>query len=244
MKKTILTLFVCLSCIMIAKADRLNPSVVDTLPKRIINGLEVIPIRTTYKSGEIFWKLRASEFNKCFQKFESKYPGGINYSSESRETVDAIYDWQDHIWETVVPADIKALEGVDIMLFVDKGGHIFTADFSMTDEVFQKLNTLPQNTLKNLYHNLIKEKCKTIKDVEIHALEWDNEFNKRLIWAICGSKGIGKEYVTMNLSWYAYDLYGTSNSRKVLEMPREEIEKIHERMRRKMQEKTESRKNN
>ena len=44
MKKIILTLYVCLSCIMIANA-RWNPSVVDTLPKRVINGLEVILIR-------------------------------------------------------------------------------------------------------------------------------------------------------------------------------------------------------
>ena len=60
MKKIILTLYVCLSCIMIANA-RWNPSVVDTLPKRVINGLEVILIRETYESGNIFWTLRVSD---------------------------------------------------------------------------------------------------------------------------------------------------------------------------------------
>lgn len=43
MKKIILTLFVCLSCIMVANAE--YPHVVDTLPKRIVNGLEIIPVK-------------------------------------------------------------------------------------------------------------------------------------------------------------------------------------------------------
>lgn len=214
MKKTILTLFVCLSCIMIAHARR-NLSVVDTLPKRIINGLEVIPIRTTFQTGEIFWKLRASDFNQCFRQFESKYPGGINYTLESREIVDALFDWQDHIWEKIVPAAVKALKGINIMLFVDKEGHVFTADFSMPDEVFQNLNSLPRNTLKNLYHSLIKENCKTIQNVEFHTLDWDNEFNRRLIRAVCGSKGMGKEYVTITLSWGIYNVFGTGNPEKL-----------------------------
>ena len=47
MKKIILTLFICLSCIIVANA-RLYPHVVDTLLKRVVNGLEVIPVRTTY----------------------------------------------------------------------------------------------------------------------------------------------------------------------------------------------------
>lgn len=225
MKKIILTLFVCLSCITMANA-RLNPSVVDTLPKRVINGLEVIPIRTTYESGDVFWKLRCSDFNKSFQKFESKYPGRINYKNESRETVNAIYDWQDHIWETIVPTEIKTLEGIDITLFVDKGGHVFTADFSMENEVFQKLSTLPQNTLKNLYHNLIKEKCKKIKDVEFYHLDVNNEFDRSTLWSVCGSKGFGKEYITIRLSYYLYNQYGTSNLHKILAMPMEEVERI------------------
>ena len=82
MKKIILTLYVCLSCIMIANA-RWNPSVVDTLSKRVISGLEVIPIRTTYESGGVYWKLRASDFKDYFVRFESKYPGAINYNLNS-----------------------------------------------------------------------------------------------------------------------------------------------------------------
>lgn len=101
------------------------------------------------------------------------------------------------------------------MLFVDKEGHVFTADFSMSDDVFQNLNTLPRNTLKNLYHSLIKENCKTIKKVRFHTLDWDNEFNRRLIWAVCGSKGMGKEYVTITLSWAIYNVFGTGNPEKL-----------------------------
>ena len=71
MKKIIITLFVCLSCTMIANAQW-YPYVVDTLPKRVINGLEVIPIRKTYESGEFYLRFRVSDFKECFQRFESK----------------------------------------------------------------------------------------------------------------------------------------------------------------------------
>ena len=149
MKKIILTLSVCLFCIMVANA-RLYPHVVDTLPKRVVNGLEVIPVRTTYKnSGEIYWKLRISDFEKCFQRFESKYPGGMNYNLNSAEVNQAIYNWQDKLWE-IYPPEMKALEGVDLKLFVDKDGHVFAVEFSMSDETFQKLEGLPKNTLKKL----------------------------------------------------------------------------------------------
>lgn len=93
MKKIILTLSVCLSCIMVANA-RLYPHVVDTLPKRVVNGLEMIPVRTTYyDSGEIYWDLRVSDFEKCFQRFESKCPGEINYKLNSDEVNQAIAAW-------------------------------------------------------------------------------------------------------------------------------------------------------
>lgn len=235
MKKTILTLFVCLSCIMIANARQETPSVIDTLAKRVINGLEVIPIRTTYEGGTIFWKLRVSDFDKHFQKFESNYPGAIDFSLESRETAGAIGDWKDYVWRTAIPEAIKALEGINIMLFVDKEGHVFTADFSMKDEVFQKLNTLPENTLKNLYQNLIKENCETIKDIEFHSLDTDSESGRILSWAVCGSKGIGKEYITISLYWYVYYVYGTCKP-----LPYEELKKIDE----KMQEREKSKKSN
>lgn len=138
MKKIILTLFVCLSCVMIANARRETPSVVDTLAKRIIGGLEVIPIRKTYESGKIFWKLRISNFKECFQRFESKYPGGVNYNLNTEDVNRAIYDWEDKIWGTIVPAEIRALEDFVVKLFVDKDGRIFTAEFSMWDETFSR----------------------------------------------------------------------------------------------------------
>ena len=208
MKKIILALYVCLSCIMIANARQETPSVVDTLAKRVINGLEVIPIRKTYEGGTIFWKLRVSDFDSHFQKFESKYPGEMNFSLESSETAEAIGEWQDHVWETAVTEAIKALEGFNITLFIDKEGQVFTADFSMKDEEFQKLKTLPENTLKDLYQNLIKEKCETIKDIEFHYLDLNSEFGRITSWAACGSKGLGKEYITIDLFWYVYHVRG------------------------------------
>lgn len=225
MKKIILTLFISLSLIMVANATSWGGSVTDTLPKRVINGLEVTPIRQTYESGEIFWKLRAVDFEKKLQRFNSKYPGAIEHTTTSREMFDAIYNWQDTIWKTVVPEDIKALKGIDIMLFVDKKGHVFTADFSMTNEVFQKLNTLPRNTLKNLYHSLIKGKCKEINEVEFCHLDKDNEFDRSTLWYVCGSGGIGKEYITTKLSWQVYDTYGTSNLYKYFEMEEKKYQK-------------------
>ena len=139
---------------MIANAQW-TPYVVDTLPKRIINGLDVIPIKKTYESGGISWKLRTSDLKDNLQRFESKYPGGINYNLNSDEVNEAICDWEDEIWETIVPAEIKALEEFNIRLLIDKDGRVFTAEFSMPDETFQELEKLSENTLKNLYCNLI-----------------------------------------------------------------------------------------
>ena len=50
----------------------------------------------------------------------------------------AIYDWDDQLWE-IFPPEIKALERFDLTLFVDKNGRVFTVEFSMPDEAFQKL---------------------------------------------------------------------------------------------------------
>ena len=85
MKKIILTLFVCLSCIMVANAE--YPHVVDTLPKRIVNGLEIIPVKKTYEWGGVFWDFRVSDFEKCFQRFKNKCRGEINYALNSSEAV-------------------------------------------------------------------------------------------------------------------------------------------------------------
>lgn len=57
MKKIILTLSVCLSCIMVANAE--YPHVVDTLPKRIVNGLEIIPVKKLM-NGEAFFGILGS----------------------------------------------------------------------------------------------------------------------------------------------------------------------------------------
>ena len=174
---------------MIANA-RWNPSVVDTLPKRVINGLEVILIRETYESGNIFWTLRVSDFKKCFQRFESKYPGGINYNFNSEEVNKSIYDWEDRLWK-IFPSEIKALERFNLNLFVDKNGRVFTVEFSMPDEAFQQLEGFPKNTLKNFYHNLIKEECKTFKKVDFQVLDPDSEGGRQILLDVCGSFGSG-----------------------------------------------------
>ena len=221
MKKIILTLYVCLSCIMIANA-RWNPSVVDTLPKRVINGLEVILIRETYESGNIFWTLRVSDFKKCFQRFESKYPGGINYNFNSEEVNKSIYDWEDRLWK-IFPSEIKALERFNLNLFVDKNGRVFTVEFSMPDEAFQKLEGFPKNTLKNFYHNLIKEECKTFKKVDFQVLDPDSEGGRQILLDVCGSFGSGIEYTTIFLNKSCYDMFGTFSPWR---LPKDEFNRL------------------
>ena len=221
MKKIILTLYVCLSCIMIANA-RWNPSVVDTLPKRVINGLEVILIRETYESGNIFWTLRVSDFKKCFQRFESKYPGGINYNFNSEEVNKSIYDWEDRLWK-IFPSEIKALERFNLNLFVDKNGRVFTVEFSMPDEAFQQLEGFPKNTLKNFYHNLIKEECKTFKKVDFQVLDPDSEGGRQILLDVCGSFGSGNEYTTIFLNKSCYDIFGTFSPWR---LPKDEFNRL------------------
>ena len=197
MKKIILTLLVCLSCIMVANA-RWNPHVVDTLPKRVVNGLEVIPVRTTYNnSGEIYWKLRISDFEKCFQRFESKYPGGMNYNLNSDEVNQAIYDWQDKFWE-IYPPEMKALKDFNLKLFIDNDGRVFAVEFSMPDEAFQKLEGLPENMLKNFYQNLIKQECTVFKELDFHVLNSNKDFDS-------------PKYTTIWLKKDVYDMFGTFN---------------------------------
>ena len=221
MKKIILTLYVCLSCIMIANA-RWNPSVVDTLPKRVINGLEVILIRETYESGNIFWTLRVSDFKKCFQRFESKYPGGINYNFNSEEVNKSIYDWEERLWK-IFPSEIKALERFNLNLFVDKNGRVFTVEFSMPDEAFQQLEGFPKNTLKNFYHNLIKEECKTFKKVDFQVLDPDSEGGRQILLDVCGSFGSGNEYTTIFLNKSCYDIFGTFSPWR---LPKDEFNRL------------------
>ena len=206
---------------MIANA-RWNPSVVDTLPKRVINGLEVILIRETYESGNIFWTLRVSDFKKCFQRFESKYPGGINYNFNSEEVNKSIYDWEDRLWK-IFPSEIKALERFNLNLFVDKNGRVFTVEFSMPDEAFQQLEGFPKNTLKNFYHNLIKEECKTFKKVDFQVLDPDSEGGRQILLDVCGSFGSGNEYTTIFLNKSCYDMFGTFSPWR---LPKDEFNRL------------------
>ena len=206
---------------MIANA-RWNPSVVDTLPKRVINGLEVILIRETYESGNIFWTLRVSDFKKCFQRFESKYPGGINYNFNSEEVNKSIYDWEDRLWK-IFPSEIKALERFNLNLFVDKNGQVFTVEFSIPDEAFQKLDGFPKNTLKNFYHKLIKEKCEAFKEVDLQVLDPDSEGGRRILLEVCGSFGSGNEYTTIFLNKTCYDMFSTFSPWR---LPKDEFNRL------------------
>ncbi len=207
---------------MIANAQW-TPYVVDTLPQRIINGLEVIPIKKTYESGGVYWRLRTSDLKDNLLRFESKYPGGINYNLNSDEVNEAICDWEDEIWETIVPAEIKALEEFNIRLLIDKDGRVFTAEFSMPDETFQKLEKLSKNTLKNLYRNLIKERCKAIKEVDFQILSTDSDINRGIIFGVCGSLGSGNEYTTLFLNKVAYDMFGTFSPWR---LPKDEFKRL------------------
>ena len=208
--------------IMIANAQW-TPYVVDTLPQRIINGLEVIPIKKTYESGGVYWRLRTSDLKDNLLRFESKYPGGINYNLNSDEVNEAICDWENEIWETIVPAEIKALEEFNIRLLIDKDGRVFTAEFSMPDETFQKLEKLSKNTLKNLYRNLIKERCKAIKEVDFQILSTDSDINRGIIFGVCGSLGSGNEYTTLFLNKVAYDMFGTFSPWR---LPKDEFNRL------------------
>ena len=206
---------------MLANA-RWNPSVVDTLPKRVISGLEVIPIKKAFESGDIFWTLRVSDFKKCFQRFESKYPGGINYNFNSEEVNKSIYDWEDRLWK-IFPSEIKALERFNLNLFVDKNGRVFTVEFSMPDEAFQQLEGFPKNTLKNFYHNLIKEECKTFKKVDFQVLDPDSEGGRQILLDVCGSFGSGNEYTTIFLNKSCYDIFGTFSPWR---LPKDEFNRL------------------
>ena len=166
--------------------------------------------------------MRVSDFKECFQRFESKYPGGINYNLNSDEVNKAIYDWEDQLWE-IFPPEIKALEGFNLKLFVDKNGQVFTVEFSIPDEAFQKLDGFPKNTLKNFYHKLIKEKCEAFKEVDLQVLDPDSEGGRRILLEVCGSFGSGNEYTTIFLNKTCYDMFSTFSPWR---LPKDEFNRL------------------
>lgn len=191
-----LALFVCLSYSMLANAQVESSGVIDTLTKRVINGLEVVPIRTSRDGVPFRWELRVHDFDSHFQKFEGRYAGSVtNFCFVDLDTTApmSVREWEVCIWESIVPDVVKALDSFGIRLFIDKEGRVFTAEFSMEDKAFQKLNTLPQNTLKKLYQDLTKEECKAIKGAKIQRL--DSEWNR---FPSC-SEGGEIEYITIFL---------------------------------------------
>lgn len=218
MKKVILTLLVSVLCVTLAEAQMFTGSgKLDTLPERVINGLAVIPIKQTFKSGEVSWKLRVPDFEKQFEHFESKYPGCINYNPLSVATTDSIADWRDNIWYNVVPDELKALfkkllpksSAFVVRLYINKNGSIFAATLEMENSMFQALNTLPENTMKNFYSNLLKESCEAIKRVEF---QYCDDFSR-----------LGREYIIKDMGFFFYDKYKTINWRKIMELEEEEI---------------------
>lgn len=218
MEKVILTLLTSVLCVMLAEAQflpRMLP-LVDTLPRTVVNDLEVIPVKTTItysdSSKEIIWKLHVPEFEKSFQNFENKYPGCIS-DPVSEEILENISDWREDVWNKVVPVEIKTLAGkypsddaFSFQLYIDKEGRVFAAEFMMSNDVFEALNTLPLNMMKNFYHNLLKEKCKAIEQVEF-CLNLDEINNKT-----------GKEFIMMRWHWYLYNKFGTCHPAKLQKM--------------------------
>lgn len=226
MKKVILTLLTSLLCVILAKAQVSESSTEDTLSQRVINGLEVIPIRTSSVfSAKDTWKLRVTDFEKKFQNFESKYPGIIDYRSVSPESADSIADWQDNIWYKIVPAKLKTLikelpdrpgrKNFRILLYINQEGNVFAVEFVVTGNVLQALNSLPKNTMKILYMNLLKETCGTIKQIKF---QYSDDPDR-----------LGKEYITEQMDWYIYDLFGTRSPSKLEKMKDDgTLEKIFE----------------
>lgn len=144
MKKVILTLLASLLCIMLAKADIIheNENIIDTLQQRVINGLTVIPIRST---------------------------------------------------------------SIPLKAYPERATNVFW----MSDNVFQALSSLPENTMKKLYADLSKESCEIIKQIEFQ--DWD-EFTP------------GKEYIRLKMHWFVYDKFGIFNGRKAVEALNKELE--------------------
>lgn len=190
--------------------------VTDTLSIRVINGLEVIPIKITITYGdlskEVIWKLHVPEFEKSFQNFESKYPGCFS-DSVSEEVLGSISDWKEDVWNKVVPLEIKKLvekypggQSFCFELYINKEGCVFAAEFIISDDMFGVLNTLPRDMMKDFYHNLLKEECKAIEQVEF-CLNLDEINNET-----------GKEFITMKWNGFLYNKFGTCHPAKLQKM--------------------------
>ena len=191
----------------------------DTLSKRMINGLEVVPIKMKtliYKGqSEVnLWRLHIPDFEESFQNFESKYPGRMG-DSFSIEILEKLADWKEYVWTEVVPAEIKTLVGKCssphqreflIWLYVNNEGNAFAVEFIVSDVVLEALNSLPKNMMKELYDNLLKEKCEVIKQVEF-CLNKDKVTNQE-----------GKEYIIERWDWFLYNKFGTCHPTKLKKM--------------------------
>lgn len=225
MKKLILTLLTSLSSIMVVNAIVINSfQIVDTLSEQVISGLEVIPIKTTItyndSSKEIIWKLHVPEFEKSFQHFKNKYSGCIS-DPVSKEVLECISNWKEYVWNNIVPKEIKALaekypdeQSFSFQLYINKEGCVFAVEFIISDAMFKVLNTLPKNMMKDFYHNLLKERCKGIEQVEF-CFNVDEISNKT-----------GKEFITMRWHWYLYNKFGTCHPAKLQKMLEDGTEKV------------------
>jgi len=231
MRKVIIALLTSMLCVLSVEAQIFSDRFIeeDTLPQRVVNGLEVVPIKEyTFISGEIhYWKLHVPDFEEKFQHFESRYPGIIDYRFVSAGPRDSIADWLDDIWNKVVPNEIKALvknlsmdNDFIIYLYIDQEGRVFTVEFKMTDAVLQALSTLPENMMENLYNNLLKENSKTIKQIKFRYSD--------------DPKELGKEYIIEYMDWYFYDQYGITNPTKLDEISKLEYQKSQQQKKKKV----------
>ncbi len=197
------------------------------IPATTVNGKEFILRKTIFvpstapsDSSHVIWRLREPEFDTHFGKFTARYPGLLNRGEE-----ETLADWKDNIWNNIVPRAIKDLvkdycsrnsswpSGIfDIFLFVDKTGRIFTVEFHTIDEIYRKLNDLPENTMGKLYGNLLKERCGIVEKVGISC----DENNKLNDVFDDDERGQGDEYTVVSLHGVAFAVWGTSNTLKIL----------------------------
>ena len=70
---------------------------------------------------------------------------------------------------------------------------------------------------------MIKERCKAIKEVDFQILDTDSDFDRRILFGVCGSLGSGNEYTTIFLNKTCYDMFGTFSTWR---LPKDEFNRL------------------
>lgn len=147
-------------------------STIDTLSPIMVGGLKVVPMKIQHNhqsSGRsrLTWRLEVLDYEKNLQKFE----GVGQLEKEPREW----FELRDQIFECDFPQELKDLtklyknhDSPNFMAYLcfDQKGRVFTVFYSITDDVYQKLESLPQNFLKKLHSALLKKRCEAIEKIK------------------------------------------------------------------------------